>query len=213
MSAQSHPPDDTKFVKLYKDILAFWFGDVLESDWPADNRSNLWFGGGAEQDQLIATRFGGLVEQALDGGLEAWEAQLHSRVALVVLLDQFTRNIHRGQARAFAGDTRAQQLVLRTLQAGQHTELPRVGRVFLYMPLMHAEDMALQEECVARFTLLAEQAPKALQPTLANNLKFAREHRDIIATFGRFPYRNAALGRQNTPAEQAFLEHGPRYGQ
>lgn len=196
-----------------EDILTFWLGNALESDWPADNRSTLWFGGGAEQDRLIASRFGDLVEQALEGGLTAWEAHLPSRLALIILLDQFTRNIHRGNARAFAGDERAQQLVLRTLQAGEDMALPRVGRVFLYMPLMHAEDLALQEECVARFSLLAEHAPASLQPTLANNLKFAREHRDIVATHGRFPHRNEALGRQSTPAERDFLLHGPRYGQ
>lgn len=210
----STPPDATAAPGTpAEDILTFWLGDALESDWPADNRSGLWFGGRADQDRLIATRFGDLVEQALEGGLTAWEAHLPSRLALIILLDQFTRNIHRGQARAFAGDARAQQLALRTLQAGEDMALPRVGRVFLYMPLMHAEDLALQEECVARFSILVEQAPAALQPTLANNLKFAREHRDIVATYGHFPHRNATLGRQSTPAELAFLQNGPRYGQ
>lgn len=213
MTAPSPTPSGANFVKLYKEVLTFWFGDILESDWPTDNRSTLWFGGGAEQDRLIADRFGDLVEQGLTGGLQAWEGALHSRLALIILLDQFARNIHRGTARAFAGDARAQQLVWRTLQANEDLSLPRVARVFLYMPLMHAEDLALQDECVARFTDLVENAPEALVPTLTNNLKFAREHRDIIATHGRFPHRNAALGRPNTPEETTFLQHGPRYGQ
>jgi uncharacterized protein (DUF924 family) len=195
------------------EILTFWLGDALESDWPVQNRSSLWFGGGAEQDRLITQRFGALVDQALAGGLVAWETTLQARLALILLLDQFTRNVYRGQAQAFAGDARAQQLVLRTLVQGEDHQLPRVARVFLYMPLMHAEDLALQEACVARFTELVDNAPPDLRQTLAGNLRFAQEHRDIVAAHGRFPYRNAALGRENTPEETVFLQNGPRFGQ
>ena len=195
------------------EILTFWLGDALESDWPAQNRSSLWFGGGAEQDRLITQRFGGWVEQALAGGLVDWETTLPSRLALIILLDQFTRNVYRGQAQAFAGDARAQQLVLHTLAQGEDHQLPRVARVFLYMPLMHAEDLALQEACVARFTELVDNAPPDLRQTLAGNLRFAQEHRDIVAAHGRFPYRNAAMGRENTPEETLFLQNGPRFGQ
>ncbi|MCU0763756.1 MAG: DUF924 domain-containing protein [Hydrogenophaga sp.] len=205
--AQSNP------IGTPAEVLVFWLGDALQSDWPAQNRSPLWFGGGAEQDRQIAERFGALVHLALAGGLEAWEENLPSRLALILLLDQFTRHVYRGQARAFAGDGRAQQLVLRTLEAGGDVLLPRVGRVFLYMPLMHAEHLDLQESCVHRFAQLVADAPPALQPTLANHLKFAREHRDIVAAHGRFPHRNAALGRSTTPAEEEFLKNGPRYGQ
>ena len=107
----------------------------------------------------------------------------------------------------------AQQLVLQTLTMGQNTLLPRVGRVFLYMPLMHAEDLALQDECVARFTHLLNTATPERREALASNLRFAQQHRDIVAQYGRFPYRNAALGRENTPAETEFLKTGPRFGQ
>ncbi len=131
----------------------------------------------------------------------------------MIVLDQFSRNVHRGQARAFAGDARAQQLVLATLAAQEDEALARVGRVFLYMPLMHAEDMALQERCVERFTDLHAKSPPELREKLAGNLRFAREHRDTVLRFGRFPHRNAVLGRESTAEEQAFLKNGPRYGQ
>ena len=196
-----------------QDVLHFWFGDGLAQDWPSDNRSALWFGGGAEQDALVRERFGALVEQALGGGLVGWEQRVEERLALVLLLDQFTRTVFRGQPRAFAGDGRAQRLVMQTLALGQHEELPRVARVFLYMPLMHAESPALQGECVLRFQALAKGSPPELQDTLAGNLRFAEQHRDIVQRFGRFPHRNAALGRVNTPEEDAFLTDGPRFGQ
>lgn len=196
-----------------QDVLRFWFADGLQHDWPSSPLNDLWFGGGPAQDALIRQRFGALVDDALSGGMSDWETPLDTRLALILLLDQFTRNVHRGQARAFAGDARAQQLVLHTLAQGQDTALPTVGRVFLYMPLMHAEDLALQDECVARFTQLCQTAPPERRDTLAGNLRFAQQHRDIVAQYGRFPYRNAALGRTDTPAETAFLKNGPRFGQ
>jgi uncharacterized protein (DUF924 family) len=196
-----------------REVLDFWFGDGLDKDWPSTDHKDLWFGGGAEQDQQIRDRFGSMVDGAQAGGLTDWEGDLLARLALVILLDQFSRNVYRGQARAFAADARAQQLVLRTLADGQDESLARVGRVFLYMPLMHAEDLALQDRCVERFTALHAGSPPELRDRLAGNLRFAQTHRDIIAAHGRFPYRNAVLGRNNTPEEQAFLKDGPRFGQ
>lgn len=196
-----------------QDVLRFWFADGLQHGWPSSPLNDLWFGGGPAQDALIRQRFGALVDDALSGGLTSWETPLDTRLALILVLDQFTRNVHRGQARAFAGDARAQQLVLHTLAQGQDTALPTVGRVFLYMPLMHAENLALQDECVARFTQLCQTAPPERRDTLAGNLRFAQQHRDIVAQYGRFPYRNAALGRTDTAAETAFLKNGPRFGQ
>lgn len=198
------PPDD---------VLTFWFGDALTSDWPAQDRSALWFGGGAALDATIAQRFGPLVDTALDGGLRHWESPMPARLALVIVLDQLARNVHRGQARAFDGDGRAQRLVLQSLALAQDTELPRMGRLFFYMPLMHAESVALQYECVARLEALAHGSPPEVHEALQGNLRSARQHRDIVEQFGRFPHRNAALGRTSTPAEAAFLQDGPRFGQ
>lgn len=196
------------------DVLAFWFGDpALQRDWPAQDPNPLWFGGGPELDAQIRARFGPLVDAALDGGLYEWEARLGTRLALIVLLDQLSRNVFRGTARAFAGDGRAQKLVLQTLALAQDADLPRAGRVFLYMPLMHAESVVLQHECVRLFTALRDGSPPELHDTLAGNLRSAQQHRDIIEKFGRFPHRNAVLGRPHTPAEESFLKDGPRFGQ
>jgi uncharacterized protein (DUF924 family) len=203
----------TAHTATAQDVLNFWFGDGLQHDWPSTPLNDLWFGSSAAQDERIRQRFGPLVDEALNGGLSDWETSISTRLALIVVLDQFTRNIYRGQARAFAGDPRTQQLVLNTLAQHQDTALPSVGRVFLYMPLMHAENLALQDECVARFTQLCLTAPTERRDTLAGNLRFAQHHRDIVAQYGRFPHRNAALGRETTPEETEFLKNGPRFGQ
>lgn len=196
-----------------RDILDFWFGDGLTLGWPSDDRSALWFGGGPALDAQISERFGARVEEALGGRLTEWESTLTDRLALVILLDQFTRNVFRGEARAFSGDGRSQRLVLQSLALAQDTELPAIGRVFFYMPLMHAESPALQDECLLKFEELHRQSPPELQTKLLGNLKAAREHADIVHRFGRFPHRNAVLGRPNTPDEDTFLQHGPRFGQ
>ena len=195
------------------DILAFWLGDGMAQGWPTQDLNKRWFLGGAALDEEIRTRFGADVVQAVGGALQNWEGQAHSRLALVILLDQFSRNVFRGTAQAFAGDARARQLALQTLAAHEDLQLPWVARVFLYMPLMHAEDAALQEECVARFSQLLAEAPEQLKPRIQGNLDFAREHQGIITRFGRFPYRNAVLKRASTAEEEEFLLKAPRYGQ
>lgn len=194
-------------------VLDFWFGDALTLGWPSQSRSALWFGGGKALDDDITRRFGGLVEQALQGGLGDWESGPQRRLALVILLDQFTRNVFRGQARAFAGDRRAQQLVQDALARGWDERLPLAARVFLYMPLMHAEDPALQHQCVRCFEALVATAPPERRKDVQGNLDFARQHCDIIVRYGRFPYRNQAMGRPDTPQEREFLRDGPRFGQ
>lgn len=196
-----------------QDVLDFWLADGLRHDWPTTAMSATWFGGGADLDALITQRFGPLVHTALAHGLPDWEQPLLHRLALVILLDQFTRNVFRGQAQAFAGDGRAQRLVLQSLALEQDQELPRVGRVFFYLPLMHAESSVLQDESVMKFTELRDQAPATLQDTLSGHVHHAEQHRDIVRRFGRFPHRNAAMGRTSTPDEIAFLRDGPRFGQ
>ena len=198
---------------LATDILDFWLGDGLALGWPSEDLNRRWFLGSAALDAEISSRFGPAVQRAMQGELTDWEAPLHSRLALVILLDQFSRNVFRGTARAFNGDARARQLTLQTLVQHEDRQLPWVGRVFLYMPLMHAEDLALQEQSVACFAQLVASAPDALKPKLQGNLDFALQHQAIIARFGRFPYRNAVLGRASSAEEDDFLRNGPRFGQ
>ena len=207
------PPSHATLAHGSQPVLDFWFADGLQANWPTQEMKATWFGGGPALDAHITAAFGVQVRQALAGSLQAWEMQPLSRLALIVLLDQFTRHMFRGSSRAFEGDPVAQQLVMAALANASEPPLPVVCRVFLYMPLMHAEDSVLQNECVSRFTQLAADAPDTLKSRLQNHLDFARQHQRIIATFGRFPHRNAALGRTSTAAEEQFLLNGPRFGQ
>jgi uncharacterized protein (DUF924 family) len=195
------------------DVLSFWFGVPWPNDWPDAAYRRRWFASDKVVDTEIRQRFGAWLTQALSGGLTEWEQAIPDRLALVLLLDQFTRNAHRGTGRAFAGDARAQQLVLESLAHHHDEGLPAAAQVFLLMPLMHAEDLHLQQTCVERFERLCEKSPPPLKTHLASHLDAARQHHDIIARFGRFPHRNTALGRMDTPQETAFLRHGPRFGQ
>lgn len=194
-------------------IMDFWFADGLQTGWPTQEMTAIWFGGGLALDARITAAFGAQVQQAVEGGLEAWEGDPLSRLALILLLDQFTRNIFRGSPLAFGGDTRAQRLVMDALAKTWDQPLPTVGRVFLYMPLMHAENLALQNECVSRFAQLVNDAPDALKARLQSNLDAALQHQEIVARFGRFPHRNGVLGRVSTADEVSFLVKGPRFGQ
>ena len=199
------------------DVLDFWLADGVQIGWPTQNMSARWFGGGAALDEDISSRFRARVLQALDGELGDWAHTAPTPalgwLAHIILLDQFTRNVFRGDARAFSGDERAQQFALQGIARQADQQLPWVGRVFMYMPLMHAENPALQAQCVARFAQLVDDAPQHLKERLQGNLDFARQHAEIIARFGRFPYRNAVLGRISTSEEEVFLTNGPRFGQ
>jgi uncharacterized protein (DUF924 family) len=214
MTNRKPPEPDSSGVNLSPAaVLDFWLGDGVELGWPTKDSGKKWFSGGAALDADIKARFGRLVTEALAGGLQDWEHQPLSRLALIIVLDQFARNVFRGEARAFDGDARTRRLVLDALAKKWDQQLPLVGRVFLYMPLMHAESFELQEECVKRFSQLKDEAPPGLKANLQSNEDFAVKHRDIIARFGRFPHRNAALVRQSSPEEEVFLRDGPKFGQ
>ncbi|MDB5851022.1 MAG: hypothetical protein JWP29_4774 [Rhodoferax sp.] len=211
-------PSDASLPAVHEpgvtDVVGFWLGDALTEGWPSDKAtSKRWWISSKALDAQIAARFGARVHDALAGGLGCWEVKPMARLALLIVLDQFTRNVFRGTARAFAGDARAQGLALDALDRGLDADLPLAGRLFLAMPLMHAEDRLLQERGVRYFTTLAEAAPPTVRPTVLQSVDSAREHRDLVARFGRFPYRNQVLGRIDTPEETAFLQHGPRFGQ
>lgn len=204
---------NTPLPAAARDLLDLWLGDGLERDWPSTPRNDLWFNATPEQDAELRDRFGTEVQAALAGLRDDWAATPTGRLALVLLLDQLPRNLFRRQAAAFAGDARAQAQVLAALAAGEDAALPTIGRVFLYLPLTHAESLPLQDECVRRFERLRANAAPERHTDLDNNLRYARLHRDIVARFGRFPHRNAALGRESTAEEIEFLKDGPRFGQ
>ncbi len=189
-----------------EDLLAFWFGPLDPDGMPAEERHALWFRASDTTDRRCREQFGRLVDDALAGGVADWEHDDPGLVALVLLLDQLTRNIYRGSPTAFAGDSRARELSLRAIAGGRERRLPTIHRVFLYMPLMHAEDIGLQRQCVSLFRELAEATGAA---QVAGSLRFAEAHCEVIRRFGRFPHRNAILGRDSTPAELDYLSrHG-----
>jgi uncharacterized protein (DUF924 family) len=194
-------------------VLDFWFGDGLTLGWPSASRSDLWFGGGAELDRQIEQTFGNQVRTAVDGGWVDWEAQPAERLALIILLDQFTRNVFRGSALAFSGDPRACALARDAWDRHWDRDMPLVAQVFLAMPLMHAESLAMQDLCVTRFERLLAESPDAMGEKLQGHLDAAHEHRAIIAAFGRYPHRNTVLGRVSTDAELEWLRNGKRFGQ
>lgn len=180
------------------DVLSFWFGPPEAGDHNAPRAA--WFRKDPAFDALIAQRFGATIEVALAGGLPAWSAQPQGALALILLLDQFTRNAFRGQARAFAGDALALALAQHVVTAGWDRALPGVQRQFVYLPFEHAEDRAMQTESLRLFAALGEA-----HPALGELLDWARRHADIIERFGRFPHRNEVLGRVSTAEELEFL--------
>ncbi|MEZ5502525.1 MAG: DUF924 family protein [Halioglobus sp.] len=188
------------------EIHDFWFGELDAAGLCVTDRNELWFGANAQTDATSRARFGPSLALALDGQLDSWAQSDRGLVALVVLLDQFPRNIHRGTAQAFAGDPQALALARDAIDSGRHRQLPAIHRVFIYLPLEHCEDLAVQARCVSLFEELAALTG---QPQYASFLRYAVAHRDVIARFGRFPHRNALLGRHSTAAELAYLEeHG-----
>jgi uncharacterized protein (DUF924 family) len=144
-------------------------------------------------------------EQALAGGLDAWAETPRGRLALVLLLDQMTRSVFRGTARAFAGDARAQRLATGTLQTGTPAALDFEHRHFFYMPLLHAEDAALLDLFNEVFPQALARVPDWARPLLSDGIEQGEKYREVFARFGRFPHRNEALGRCSTPAELEFL--------
>ena len=188
------------------DIHAFWFGELDEDGLPDPAQDRLWFTKRAETDRLITERYARLLEQAALGKLDEWATTDRGLIALIVLLDQFSRNIHRDSPEAFAADDRALALALAAIEAGRDAGLPLIHRVFLYLPLEHTEDLAVQDRCVALFESLTEENDSA---RVRGFVDYAHAHRDVIAHFGRFPHRNNLLGRETTEEELAYLkEHG-----
>lgn len=172
-------------------ILEFWLDDVGPKGWYVAEEA---------VDTTIRDRFSHHVTQALEGALDSWAATPEGALALLILLDQFPRNLHRGSAQAFAGDAKAREIARAAVAGNQDMEIPEPARQFFYLPFEHAEDRAEQDWCLALF--------RARMSLSAETMRHVEAHRDVIYRFGRFPYRNEALGREPTPEETAYLEEG-----
>lgn len=190
----------------WRDVLQFWFGDHADDVGAIAHKSASWFAKDAAFDASIGARFGALREAAIAGELDAWLGQPHARLALVILVDQFSRNLFRDDARAFAHDALARRWCEEALIAGIDRSLRPIERVFLYLPLEHSESLVDQQRSVALFADLRDALAEPAHKAFEGFLDYARRHCEIIARFGRFPHRNAALGRVSTAAERAFLE-------
>jgi uncharacterized protein (DUF924 family) len=178
----------------YVPVLGFWFGE------PRGKGRAEWFRKDPAFDGDIRARFGALHAAASRRELEAWRASPEPMLALVILLDQFSRNLYRGDARAFAQDAHALECAKEAVMRGDDLAMLPVERQFLYLPYEHSEDLADQEIAVERMRSL-----EAFEET-RGLVDWARRHRDVIARFGRFPHRNAVLGRAPTPEEVEFLK-------
>ena len=196
------------------DVTAFWFRDATRSPEALERRGAVWFGANPAFDRECATRFAASLEDAARGALDDWAGTPQGRLALVILLDQMPRNIHRGSPAAFAHDGQAAAHCIAGIESGQDRLLHPVERVFLYMPLQHAEDLGLQRRSVEQFESLTAEADDAWRDRFAENAHYARLHRDIVERFGRFPHRNRVLGRESTEEELSYLADGaPTFGQ
>lgn len=185
------------------DVLTFWFG---EPGSPPLAKSQQWFTKDAAFDSAIRDRFGPTLEAGVRGELSVWRSTPRGQLATIILFDQFSRNMFRGDPRSFAQDALAQALTKEVLTSESYMALAPVERSFVLMPLMHAEDIRLQGKCVVEFEKLARIAPKDLAGFFANSLDYAKQHEAIIKRFGRFPHRNAILGRESTRLEIDFLK-------
>jgi len=196
----------------WQPLLDWWFGQSESPDEVAADKGKLWFGKKDSQDLEAQTRFGVFVDQALAGELTEWTQRPEGWLAMVLLLDQLPRMIFRDSPKAFSGDLRAQKLVAQGIAADFDRQLKPIQRVFIYLVFEHCEILAVQNEAVSRFIDLVAEQPEAERTVFADNLDYAERHRKVIARFGRFPHRNAVLGRESTAEELAFLSQpGSRF--
>lgn len=205
-------------------VREFWFskawtgplpelGDATTRAQALARRAGLWFGAHSpaqrQRDELIRKEFSELLERAARGEFASWADSPRRSLSLIILFDQFSRQIWRGTARAFEYDTQALALTLSGMQSAADAALNVVERIFFYMPLQHAEQSEVQDESVAAFTRLLAETPMELRATFEESLESAQAHRELIQRFGRFPHRNAILRRSSTPEEAAWLQENP----
>jgi uncharacterized protein (DUF924 family) len=188
------------------ELLSLWFGDEEDDAIVGEQQSDLWWGQSAETDEILGARFGQAASAAAAGALDHWTGSPKGRLALILLLDQLPRAIRRGSPAAFAQDEKARAVASRGLASGADRLLRPIERVFFYLPFEHSEDPADQELSVRLFKVLASEVPDEWRVTFDTYLDYAIRHQRIVDRFGRFPHRNAILGRESTAEEIEFLK-------
>ena len=186
-------------------ILSFWFREEQLTAPQIDNRMDTWFSEDPVFDHEIQREYADDVAAASEGRLDHWAHSPRGRLALIILLDQFRRNIYRGTAKAFSHDKMALKLCVEGAMAKKDEGLSPIEKVFFYMPLQHSESRKVQAKSVALYQRLAEAVTLTYRETFETIAQFAELHADVIDTFGRFPHRNVLLGRENTPEETEYL--------
>jgi uncharacterized protein (DUF924 family) len=184
-----------------RDILDFWFLPLGDPGY--GKKRDTWWDSTPELDEEIRQRFGHLLDKAVTGGLDHWTKSPDGALALILLCDQFSRNMHRRAAKAFSGDVKARDTARLAIARGYPLVYPLEMRTFFYMPFQHSEDLGDQDFCCSLFASTGND----------DYVKYAVEHRDIVAKFGRFPHRNEVLGRTSTPEELDYLKTAKRFGQ
>lgn len=187
-------------------IVQFWFGVDLDDQVTVNKQAALWWGKSESMDAEIKKHFESLVIAASKGELDAWADLPNGLLALILLNDQFTRNIYRNDAKSFAQDVLARKLCHQAIDVEADQSLRLIERVFVYLPLEHSEAIEDQNQSVALFTHLYEMAPETQKETFEGFMNFAKAHHSIIVKFGRFPHRNKILGRKSTSDELLFLQ-------
>ena len=199
---------------IISDIVTFWLSDSREDPHRALARRDWWYAGGPAVDEEIRARFGDLVPRACARGLMGWRDTPDGALALILLLDQFTRNLYRGTVEAYAGDPAAFEVVNHAIDRRHDRELHPVATVWLYHPFHHSEDVTEQDRGLVLLRDLRQRANPAWRAYVERSIKGWTRHRDIVGRFGRFPHRNAVLGRRSTTEELEYLAtDGNSFGQ
>ena len=195
-------------------VIRYWLGPPDLSPAALADQQKLWYYSTAETDQYIQAEFGADLAAAERGDLDHLRASAEGSLALVILLDQFSRNLYRGTSAAYSNDAQAQGIVLSLLERDGHLNFNIPARIVFYHPLHHAEDVDLQEKAVSLLEELLQSAPADWHEAVAGNLASIKNHCEIIRKFGRFPHRNTLMNRPSTPEERQYLEQDKRtYGQ
>lgn len=193
----------------YQTVLDFWFGEHSQQSSSADiaqQQSSLWWGKNEAVDKEILQRFEPVLKGLISGQYQHWLDHSRGKLAAILVLDQFSRNMYRNTGSAFCQDALALHWALEMIRQGDDKSLTMIERVFLYMPLEHSEQLNMQKLCLEKFQQLAAEAPQSFNKQALGYIDFAQQHLDIIARFGRFPHRNDILQRPSNAEELAFLQ-------
>ncbi len=189
-------------------VLDFWFGDRPDDNDAMKDRGSFWFRSNPETDDEISDRFAACYKAAMNGELDDWAETADGRLALILVLDQFSRNLYRGQVEAFAGDEKARALCIDGVEKNMHATLYPCQQAFFFMPLEHSECADHQEMSVRLYERLNNRCGPEWRHLTDAYVDYAKSHRDVVLKFGRFPHRNPVIGRDSTAEELDFLDDG-----